>query len=167
MTEVIHIENRYITQHLILSGEPREGDVVVKDWKGNVGDSIDFYNKDWTKKSVEQLLEEHLIEPVVEEKVEQEKEIECEEIIEEQQEQEMSDVKSDVKTKSERVFNDYTRTDELMIQLSELDFTSIRSIRAILSGTDTEEDHKTLEALEKQAINLRKELNTTTVTTNK
>ena len=52
-----------------------------------------------------------------------------------------------------------------MIQLQEIDLASVRAIRAILSGTDTEEDHKTLEALEKQAVALRKELNT--ATTNK
>ena len=58
------------------------------------------------------------------------------------------------------LFDGFTRTDELTIQLQEIDALSVRAIRAILSGTDTEEDHKTLEALEKQAINLRKELNT-------
>lgn len=47
--------------------------------------------------------------------------------------------------------------------LQEIDEMTIRPLRAILSGTDTEEDHKTLEALEQQALNLRKEL----VTTNK
>lgn len=55
--------------------------------------------------------------------------------------------------------------------LAEIDFASVRAIRAILSGTDTEEDHKTLEALEKQAVALRKELNADTTesctTTNK
>lgn len=60
------------------------------------------------------------------------------------------------------LFTGFTRTDELTIQLQEIDLTSVRAIRAILSGTDTEEDHKTLEALEKQAINLRKELNVVT-----
>lgn len=65
------------------------------------------------------------------------------------------------------LFTGFTRTDELTIQLQEIDLTSVRAIRAILSGTDTEEDHKTLEALEKQAINLRQELNNTTVNTNK
>ena len=59
------------------------------------------------------------------------------------------------------LFDSFTRTDELTIQLQEIDLLSIRAIRAILSRTDTEEDHKTLEALEKQAINLRKELNNT------
>lgn len=58
------------------------------------------------------------------------------------------------------LFTGFTRTDELMIQLQEIDLTSVRAIRAILSGTDTEEDHKILEALEKQSINLRQELNT-------
>ena len=51
-----------------------------------------------------------------------------------------------------------------MLQLNTIDISSVRAIRAILSGTDTEEDHKTLEALEKQAINLRKELNVIAVT---
>ena len=140
MTEVIHIDNGYITQHLILSGELRDGDIAVKDWKGNVGDSIDLYNEDWTKK-------ETLIEDMkVDEKVE---------IVEQE---ETADLSEQVLTS----FPPYTRTDERMIQLYEIDRESIRSIRAILSGTDTEEDHKTLEALEKQAINLRKELNNTT-----
>ena len=59
-------------------------------------------------------------------------------------------------------FTSFTRTDELMIQLQEIDVLSVRAIRAILSGTDTEEDHKILKALEKQAINLRQELNAAT-----
>lgn len=64
--------------------------------------------------------------------------------------------------KDKTLFTDFTRTDELTIQLQKIDLISVRAIRAILSGTDTEEDHKTLEALEKQAINLRKELNAVT-----
>lgn len=60
------------------------------------------------------------------------------------------------------LLTDFTIAEELTIQLQEIDFTSVRAIRAILSGTDTEEDHKILEELEKQAINLRKELNTVT-----
>lgn len=68
--------------------------------------------------------------------------------------------------KDKTLFTGFTKTDELMIQLQEIDFASVRSIRAILSGTDTEEDHKILEALEKQSINLRQELNDTNVDTN-
>ena len=153
MTEVIHIENGYITQHLILSGDLRDGDIAVKDWKGNVGDSIDLYNEDWTKKepAIEQ---DEVIDEVIDEDVEKE---------------ETTDLPEQVLS----TFPPYTKTDEYMIQLYEIDRESIRSIRAILSGTDTEEDHKTLKALEKQAINLRKELTTVTtdvttdVTTNK
>ena len=52
-----------------------------------------------------------------------------------------------------------TRTDELMIQLQEIDLASIRAIRAILSEDADEEDYKTLKALEKQAKLLREELN--------
>lgn len=58
---------------------------------------------------------------------------------------------------------EFTRTDELMIQLQEIDLASIRAIRAILSNTDTEKDHKTLAALEKQAKNIRNELEAITV----
>ena len=141
MTEVIHIDNGYITQHLILSGKLRDGDIAVKDWKGNVGDSIDLYNEDWTKK--ETLIEDmNKVDEKVDEKVEQ---------------QETADLSEQVLTS----FPPHTKTDERMIQLYEIDRESIRSIRAILSGTDTEEDHKTLEALEKLAINLRQELNNT------
>ena len=70
--------------------------------------------------------------------------------------------------KDKTLFTSFTRTDKLTIQLQEIDVSSVRAIRAILSGTDTEEDHKILKALEKQAIDLRKELNTvvTNVTTN-
>ena len=142
MTEVIHIENGYITQHLILSGELRDGDIAVKDWKGNVGDSIDLYNEDWTKK-----------EPAIEQD-----EVIVEDVVEDVEKEETADLPEQTLSS----FPPYTKTDERMIQLYEIDRESIRSIRAILSGTDTEEDHKTLKALEKQAINLRKELNVTT-----
>jgi hypothetical protein len=171
MTEVIHIENGYITQHLILSGEPREGDIVVENWKGNVGDSADFYNKDWTKKSDEQLVEEHLIEQDIEIKDESEQDIILDtKAIEQQVIADTAEQKAEtatIKTLPEQVLSPYTRTDELMIQLQEIDLASVRSIRAILSRTDTEEDHKTLKALEQQAMNLRKELNTVTADTNK
>ena len=144
MTEVIHIENGYITQHLILSGDLRDGDVAVKDWKGNVGDSIDLYNEDWTKKepAIEQ---DEVVDEVVDEVID--------EVVEKE---ETTDLPEQVLS----TFPPYTKTDECMIHLHEIDRESIRSIRAILSGTDTEEDHKTLKALEKQAINLRKELAT-------
>lgn len=67
----------------------------------------------------------------------------------------VEDIEDEIKT----TFTGFTRTDEIMIQLQEIDSASIRSIRAILAGTDTEEDHKTLKALEKQAKLLREELN--------
>ena len=80
MTEIIHIENGYITKHAIITDKPKEGDVVLNGWWGTVGDPVDFYNDDWTKKSEEQLVKEGLVEPpliccedeVVEEEIVQE-----------------------------------------------------------------------------------------------
>lgn len=96
-------------------------------------------------------------EPVIEPVIEQESVISTDtDIVEE--------TKQTKQAKDKTLFTGFTRTDELTIQLQNIDMLSVRAIRAILSGTDTEEDHKTLKALEKQAINLRKELNT--VTTN-
>lgn len=160
MTEIIHIENGYITQHLILSGELRDGDIAVKDWKGNVGDSIDLYNKDWTKKTV---IEKEIVN-IEQEQVTANSDKEQQQQQQQQEEEQVADVdiKTELKALPEQVLPLYTRTDELMIQLQEIDLASVRAIRAILSGTDTQEDHKTLEALEKRAVNLRKELNTAT-----
>lgn len=70
------------------------------------------------------------------------------------------DTKSSLTTETETHTNTCTRAEEIQGVLTEIDFASIRSIKAILSGTDTEEDHKTLKALEKRAVNLRKELKT-------
>ena len=91
-------------------------------------------------------------EPVIEPVIEQESVISTDTDIVEETKQ----------VKDKTLFTGFTRTDELMIQLQEIDLASVRAVRAILSGTDTEEDHKTLEALEKQSINLRQELNTIT-----
>ena len=44
-------------------------------------------------------------------------------------------------------------------QLAEIDRAAVRPIRAILAGTATDEDRARLEELERQARNLRSELN--------
>ena len=50
-------------------------------------------------------------------------------------------------------------SNDAMRALQEIDFASIRAIRAILSEDAGEEDYETLKALEKQAKLLREELN--------
>ena len=148
MTEIIKVKDDIIIEHSFVNRELRDGEIKVNDFNGNVGDNVNLYDENWN------------IIPVVETTSETETET--------------ADIDKDIETQVEpelTYYPPYTRTDELMLQLDTIDISSVRAIRAILSGTDTEEDHKTLKALEKQAINLRKELNAvatvdTTVDTN-
>ena len=140
MTEIIKVKDDIIIEHSFVNRELRDGEIEVNEFNGNVGDNVNLYDENWN------------IIPVVETT----------------SETETADIDKDIETQVEpelTYYPPYTRTDELMLQLDTIDLSSVRAIRAILSGTDTEDDHKTLKALEKQAINLRKELNT--VDTNK
>lgn len=94
-----------------------------------------------------------------EEKIESEPE-QVVELKKTEQTDDIVDAKSSLTTETETHINTCTRAEEIQGVHTEIDFASIRAIRAILSGTDTEEDYKTLKALEKRAVNLRKELNT-------
>ena len=160
MTEIIKIKDNIIIEHSFVNRELRDGEIEVKDFNGNVGDDTSLYDENWniipeTKAITETVAAAEAAAAAAAAAAAQEAEASEECVKDEKQEE-------------QQTFPSYsfTKTDELTIQLQEIDRTSIRSIRAILSGTDTEEDHKTLKALEKQAINLRKELNTTTVNTN-
>ena len=153
MTEIIKIKDGIIIEHSFVNRELREGEIEVKDFNGNVGDNVNLYDENWNIITVGT------------------KAVKVVDIDED--DEEIEEVKTEVKTEAKDELKEpepvpYTRTDELMTMLYEIDLASVRAIRAILSGTDTEEDHKTLEALEKQAVALRKELNAAdTVTTNK
>ena len=50
------------------------------------------------------------------------------------------------------------RISELKEQLDSLDTQTVRPLRAIVSGTDTEYDHTKLENIEAQAEEIRREL---------
>ena len=148
MLEIIKVKDNIITEHSFVNRELRDGEIAVKDFSGNVGDNVSLYDERWN------------IIPVVVETTETTETTETADI--ETQVEQVEQVKPELS-----YYPPYTRADELMLQLDTIDISSVRAIRAILSGTDTEEDHKTLEALEKQAINLRKELNNTNANTNK
>lgn len=145
MTEIIKVKDNIITEHSFVNRELSYGEIAVKDFNGNVGDNISLYDENWN------------IIPVAESTTTTETET-----ADIDKEEEESQVESELKEPELSYYPPYTRTDELMLQLDSIDISSVRAIRAILSGTDTEEDHKTLKALEKQAINLRQELNTIT-----
>ena len=143
MTEIIKVVDNIITEHSFVNRELRDGEIEVNNWNGNVGDSI---NPKPVKAAVK----------IIEEEPQ-------EEIIEEEPQEEIKEEPIKVvaykETKSELI--PLSRTDEIMILLQEIDLSSIRPIRAIISGesTESEEDYKTLKALEKQAKLLREELN--------
>lgn len=137
MVEIIKIKDDIIIEHSFINRELRDGEIEVKDFNGNVGDNVNLYDKNWNIIPVET------------------KDVKAIEEVEEPEPEPEPEPVS------------YTRTDELMTMLYKIDLASVRAIRAILSKTDTEEDHKTLEALEKQAVALRNELNESTATTNK
>ena len=139
MTEIIKIKDDIIIEHSFVNRELRDGEIEVKDFNGNVGDNVNLYDKNWN------------IIPVETKAIEEVEEVKAEV---------RADVKKEPEPEPEPV--PYTRTDEIMLLFDKIDLASVRAIRAILSGTDTEEDHKTLEALEKQAVALRKELNEST-----
>ena len=61
MFEVLKIENEKILSHSIVNREPRENEIVVKNWNGTVGEPLTFYNEDYSRKSNIELMELGLI----------------------------------------------------------------------------------------------------------
>ena len=165
MTEIIKVKDNIITEHSFVNRELSYGEIAVKDFNGNVGDNISLYDENWNIIPVAETTSTTSTTTSTTE-TETETETETADIDKEEEShvesQVESQVESELKEPELSYYPPYTRTDELMLQLDTIDISSVRAIRAILSGTDTEEDHKILKALEKQAINLRQELNTVT-----
>ena len=49
MFEVLKIENEKIVSHSIVNREPREGEVVVNNWQGTVGEPITYYDENYKR----------------------------------------------------------------------------------------------------------------------
>lgn len=62
MKEIIVIENEKITKHLIVSDkrELKDNEYIVSDWNGNVGESVDYYDENWNRKTQVQLISDGL-----------------------------------------------------------------------------------------------------------
>ena len=163
MIEIIKVKDDIIVEHSFVNRENsklRDGEIEVKDFNGNVGDNVSLYDENW---NIIPVVDTNVdtVETVVDTNVEEEVKVESEPA-------ETAEPAS-VQYNNNNNNNNITT---MLHELQEIDFMSVRAIRAILSGTATEEDHKILEALEKQAVdlrndlraNLRNELNDTVVT---
>lgn len=137
MTEIIKVKDNIITEHSWVNRELHDDEIQVHGFNGNVGDNTSLYDENWNVIPTEPEAPE---EPTTDEDGKTEY------------------IPPAPEPKLEQEQEQCTRTDELMSMLYEIDLSSVRAIRAILSGTASEDDHKILDALEKQAINLRKEL---------
>lgn len=62
MKEIIVIEEEKIAKHLIVSDrrELKDNEYIVFDWNGNVGESVDYYDENWNRKSQVQLISDGL-----------------------------------------------------------------------------------------------------------
>lgn len=62
MKEIIKIENEKITKHLIVSDNRKlnDNEYIVNNWNGNVGESVDYYDENWNRKSQVQLISDGL-----------------------------------------------------------------------------------------------------------
>lgn len=145
MTEIVKVKDNIIVEHSFVNRALHDDEIqVTKEFTANIGDRVDE-----NLNVVVALVESEDTAPAPAVVIDTVQAV-IEDVVEEEEPEQETIEDLDVFV--------LTKTDELMIQLQEIDFSSIRAIRAILSGTASEDDHKTLTALEKQAINLRKEL---------
>lgn len=138
MKEALIIKNDIIVQHGIYPDKFSLEDyeiVYVSNWKGQTGDSVSDYDEDWNRIVVNTP------------KIEIPEEVQTEEACEDNQEETLL---SEIEI----------RKSEIMNRLNEIDYLSVRPIRAILSNSATDFDKEKLESLEKEADELRKELAT-------
>lgn len=174
--EYIIIENGKIKNHFISSSKNLPtGAVEVKNFYGNVGDPVNYYNKDWTKKSLVELVKEGLVEIPVGFKLSDDSSslIEMSEIekyeagvlkiplgykIENSALVKMTD--EELLESGQLTLTEYneSKKQKIMSELDSIDRKTTRPLRAILSGTGTDEDKLKLEDLEKQASDLRSQL---------
>lgn len=174
--EYIIIEKGKIKNHFISSSKNLPtGAVEVKNFYGNVGDPVEYYKKDWTKKSLVELVKEGLKEIPIGFKFNDDSSdfIEMSEIekykaginkiplgykIENDALVKMTDeelLESGQFTLAE--YNE-SKKQKILSELDSIDKKSTRSVRAILSGTGTDEDKLILEDLENKANDLRSQL---------
>lgn len=174
--EYIIIENGKIKNHFISSSKNLPtGAVEVKNFYGNVGDPVEYYNKDWTKKSLVELVKEGLKEIPIGFKFNEDSSdfVEMSEI--EKYKAGVIEIPLGYKIENDTLVK---MTDEELLEsgqitlaeynevkkqkiISELDYIdkkTTRPLRSILSGTGTDEDKLMLEDLENQANDLRSQL---------
>lgn len=138
MKEALIIKNDIIVQHGIYPDKFSLKDyeiVYVNNWEGQTGDNVSSYDENWKK----------IIDTTS-----------AIEIPEEVQTEEASEDNQEETPLSETEI----RKSEIMNRLNEIDYLSVRPIRAILSNSATDFDKEKLESLEKEADDLRKELAT-------
>lgn len=175
ITEYITIKDGIITGNYITDGKLPEGAISVKDFAGVVGDKVEYYKNDWTRKTDVELVKEG-IEPMKDgykwnsdqtgfvemsqaekiqaglEELPQGKKIEGGQLVSMTDEEKLADGQL-----SQEEYNNIQRQ-KIMKELDEIDRKTIRPLRAILSGLGTKEDKDFLAELETQAKAKREEL---------
>lgn len=172
--EYITVKNGIITGHYCGQSLP-VGAVEVKDFIGFVGDRTEYYKSDWTRKTDVELVKEG-IEPMKDgykwnegqtgfvemsqteriqaglEELPQGQKIEGGEVVMMSDEEKLA---SGQITQAE-----YTeiRRGQILAELDAIDRKTIRPLRAILAGIGTDDDRERMAELERQAEELRAEL---------
>lgn len=174
ITEYITIKDGIITGNYITDGKLPKGAIAVN-FDGVVGDKVDYYKSDWTRKTEVELVKEGLqpmkdgykwnsdqtgfVEMSQAEKIQagleelpQGQKIEGGELVTMTDEEKLAEGQL-----SQEEYKNIQRQ-KIQSELDEIDIKTIRPLRAILSGLGTEEDKAMLAELETYAKAKREEL---------